>query len=176
MAQSARLLDGALGSGHLCAGPVLFYENDRICFLRNNRLLGVQNGTLATITRISTANQTLTALLDTGRAVTISLSAYPHVDLGYALTTHKAQGTTAECAFVFLGDEMQDREMTYVQISRARGETRLYADGATADPELADFARRMSTSHRKELALEVMEPQQHQAQGYRIALRQGVTG
>jgi ATP-dependent exoDNAse (exonuclease V) alpha subunit len=45
-----------------------------------------------------------------------------HLKHGFAITTHKAQGATVEKAIV-LGSEHTNREVSYVQASRARDST-----------------------------------------------------
>ncbi len=56
-----------------------------------------------------------------------------HLEHGYALTGHAAQGASVERAFVLVRAEGALAEWGYVAASRARAETRLYAVG----PELA---------------------------------------
>ena len=57
-----------------------------------------------------------------------------HLDHGYALTGHAAQGATVERAFVLVRDRGRAREWGYVA-SRARTETRLYAVGPELSPD-----------------------------------------
>jgi|GEM_PF-6620849 len=71
---------------------------------------------------------------------------------GYAMTTHRAQGITAEEVLVLTGTlQSRDRELTYVQASRARGATRIYIAG---EP-LEEAAHRMNHSRPKEMAHDV---------------------
>ena len=48
-----------------------------------------------------------------------------HLEHGYALTGHAAQGATVERAFVLVEDRGALQEWGYVACSRARRETRL---------------------------------------------------
>ena len=73
--------------------------------------------------------------------------------LGYAVTTHKSQGTTVQDTFILAGGAMQDRELSYVQASRARGNTRFYTDRIEAGEDLIELTRQMSQSREKDLAL-----------------------
>ncbi len=57
-----------------------------------------------------------------------------HLEHGYALTGHAAQGASVERVFVLVRAEGALAEWGYVAASRARAETRLYAVG----PELVD--------------------------------------
>ena len=81
------------------------------------------------------------------------LDDYDHVRLAYALTVHKAQGMTAERAFVYLDPVAQDREHSYVEASRARAETRLYAAGESLD----ELPSAMTRSRTKRLASTLTE-------------------
>ena len=153
-AQAARREAGCLGAGTVRVGSETVHEGDRVLFTRNSRVYGVKNGSLGTVLTADAFRETLTARLDgSGDEVTVPLSRYQAVKLGYAVTTHKAQGITVENAFVLAGGAMQDRELSYVQLSRTRGETRLYTDRAEAGEGLADLSRQMSNSRQKELAL-----------------------
>ena len=131
-------------------GSQTFFVGDRVLFTRNSMALGVMNGDVGAVQQV--INHSLAVRMDDGRSVTVDVRTYDHLRLGYALTTHKAQGMTAETAFVLTGGPMTDREISYVQASRARGTTRWYV----AD-ELAPVIERMKRSHEK-LAAVTLEP------------------
>jgi conjugative relaxase-like TrwC/TraI family protein len=99
--------------------------------------LGVANGSRGTITALDPDARTLTIRLDgsDGREVTLPRSYLDgrgcgernrRVDLAYATTGHRAQGLTRGRALVRLTGA-EDVNWLYVQLSRARQETRLYA-------------------------------------------------
>ena len=100
-------------------GERAFAAGDRIMFLRNERSMGVKNGTLGTLERIE--GSSLTVRLDgaDGRAVSFDLKDYAHVDHGYAATIHKAQGVTVDRAHVLASAHM-DRHAAYVGLTRHR--------------------------------------------------------
>ena len=81
-------------------GERVFAAGDRVMFLRNERSLGVKNGTLGTLERLE--GSSLTVRLDGAdqRAVRFDLKDYAQVDHGYAATIHKAQGVTVDRAHV----------------------------------------------------------------------------
>ena len=149
-AQMELLEQGRLGSESVQAGEETFYVQDRVLFVRNSSTLCVCNGDLGTVSAIE--GQKLRVTLDSGRSVTIDAEGYKHLRLGYALTTHKAQGMTAENTFILTGGSMTDREMSYVQASRARGTTRWYV----AD-ELSSVLPQMKRSHEKRAAMSLSE-------------------
>src|SRR5262249_39219983 len=137
---------------HFRAGRETIYENDRVILTRNSRHYGVENGNLGTVTRIDPGRGAVTVRLDDRPTpVTFSLQAYNRygsaIRLGYAATTHKAQGASLRYVYVLAG---ADRELSYVQASRARDLTRLYTDALEAGPELAALARTMSRSTQKD--------------------------
>jgi conjugative relaxase-like TrwC/TraI family protein len=99
--------------------------------------LGVANGSRGTITALDPHARTLTLRLDSNDARTVILPrAYldgrgrgernRRVDLAYATTGHRAQGLTRGRALVRLTGS-EDVNWLYVQLSRARQDTRLYA-------------------------------------------------
>ena len=133
--------------------PVTFltekvYAVDRVVFTRNDPGLGVFNGDLGAV--VSVSHKSVAVRLDRGPTLKVDPEAYPHCRLAYCLTTHKAQGMTTDRAFVLLGGGMQDRHTSYVQVSRARDETRLFS----SEP-LPDLERHMNRSRPKTLATDL---------------------
>ena len=112
--------DGLLGRDvpvQTSRGDRAFATGDRLLFLRNERNLGVKNGTLGRITGIKDGQ--LMVRTDDGRAVTVDPAAYKDLDHGYATTIHKSQGVTVDEAYV-LASRGFDRHLTYVACSRHR--------------------------------------------------------
>jgi len=132
-------------------------------FSRNSRAYGVRNGQLATVQSVDTARNRLKAKLDNGKQVNISLEDYNHIKLGYAVTTHKSQGLTAKNSYILAGAAIQDREMSYVQVSRAKGKTQIYTDKIEAGDNLTSLSRQMSKSRQKDLARDVLKKVQRQS-------------
>jgi ATP-dependent exoDNAse (exonuclease V) alpha subunit len=68
--------------------------------------------------------------LDKKRDVRIDLEKFQHLDLGYAVTSHSAQGQTVNRVLVNAEttetDLLVNQRMAYVAISRARFEARIY--------------------------------------------------
>lgn len=125
-----------------------FFASDRVLFTRNDSKLGVFNGDLGTIT--ATYADTVEVLMDKGKTVVVDLKKYEALRLGYAVTTHKAQGLTTDTTLILTGP-MQDRELSYVQISRARHRSEIFGP---VEPE-ERLATRMARSHRKVLACDL---------------------
>ncbi|MDG6719242.1 AAA family ATPase, partial [Staphylococcus aureus] len=95
-------------------GTRAFARGDRLMFLRNERSLGVKNGTLGTIEQVSAEG--MKVRLDNGARVAFDAKDYAAVDHGYAATFHKAQGVTVDRAHVLATPGM-DRHSAYVGMS-----------------------------------------------------------
>jgi Ti-type conjugative transfer relaxase TraA len=98
-------------------GDRSFAEGDRVMFLRNERDIGVKNGSLGTVQNVD--RMRMAVMLDDGRSVAFDLKDYAHVDHGYAATIHKAQGMTVDRVQVLATPGM-DRHGAYVAMSRHR--------------------------------------------------------
>jgi Ti-type conjugative transfer relaxase TraA len=136
----------ARGARHFAAG-------DRLVFLRNDRDLGVKNGTLATVEQAAPGR--LVARLDGGGRVNVEQAVYAQIDHGYAVTLHKAQGATVERAFVLASGGM-DRHLAYVGMTRHRAAATLYA-GRDDFRDEAALARRLSRARPKASTLDFAE-------------------
>jgi conjugative relaxase-like TrwC/TraI family protein len=163
-AQEERRAQGLLVGPRVKVGTEYIHENDRILFTQNSIPLGVRNGYLGTVVRVDPmVGKALYVRLDSGRIVYVPLKSYQDLQLGYAITTHKGQGITVKGnIFALVGGPMQDREMSYVQASRAEGTTRLFTDRIEAGDKLADLAAQMSKSRQKDLAHDHLPLEQSQ--------------
>ena len=101
-----------------------FAPGDRIVFLKNDRDLGVKNGTLGTVERAEDGS--LAVRLDSGEARRFQAAQYAAVDHGYAVTIHKAQGVTVDRAYLLATPGM-DRSLAYVGMTRHREAATLFA-------------------------------------------------
>ena len=156
--QLRRRLDRELGDDRAVLAGEAFHVGDRVLFKKNSRKLGILNGTRGQVVALS--EHGMTVRLADGARVTIHEDAAPLVapQLGYASTTHSAQGATVDQVLVLAGGSMQDREATYVQASRARLKTRIYTDTLSAgDEELGELTRAMERSRAKDLATDILE-------------------
>ncbi|MDR7156842.1 Ti-type conjugative transfer relaxase TraA [Sphingobium xenophagum] len=104
-------------------GERKFAPGDRVMFLKNERGMGVKNGTLATVQRVN--HFRMAVMLDDGRAVAFDIKDYAAIDHGYAATIHKAQGMTVDKVHV-LATPGLDRHAAYVALSRHRGTVDLH--------------------------------------------------
>lgn len=149
--QQVLLKTEALGKDSLTIGKYQFHKGDHIVVTRNNAALMLKNGTQGIVESIDKEQNEIRIRIDGGLTVRINPEAFPHIDLGYCTTTHKGQGQTVESAFVLAGGPMTDRELSYVQGSRAKGKTRFYTDRLNGGANIQQLADQMARSRAKDL-------------------------
>lgn len=143
--------DVAVGTGR---GERRFAAGDRVLFLRNERSLGVKNGSFGTIESVSTAR--MAVMLDDGRSVAFDIKDYGEIDHGYAATIHKAQGMTVDRVHV-LATPGLDRHSAYVALSRHRDAVDLhYGRDDFADQDR--LVRTLARERGKEMASDYLQP------------------
>ena len=128
-------------------GPRLFSDGDKIVFTKNDKDMGVKNGSLGTITKIknSLINVKLEDQNGRNELVTLNSKTYSSFDHGYALTIHKSQGITVDNSFV-LNAGSEDKHLTYVAMTRHRINATLYMM-RQRQPKIENF--RLTTAHSK---------------------------
>ncbi len=151
-------------------GERSFATGDRAMFLRNERELGVKNGSLGTLQSVNA--QRMAVLLDDGRSVAFDTKSYAHIDHGYAATIHKSQGVTVDRTHVLATPGM-DQHSSYVALSRHRDSVQIHygRDDFADDGRLA---RTLSRERAKDMASDygreaVADPAR------RFAERRGIT-
>jgi len=131
-AASRRLNGPALNTGER-----VFQAGDRILCRNNQKRLDVHNGDLGTVASVNTDSGSVKVRLDRDPKPRDLPSWYlddGHVDYGYALTGHKAQGVTTDRTFIVI-DGGTDREWAYVALSRGRQANTLYLANPTSADE-----------------------------------------
>jgi len=130
-----------------------FSKGDRVQFTAPSRSLHVANRELGSIQRIDKAGN-LQLRLDSDRTVAFNIKQNPHLDFGYAVTSHSSQGQTADRVLVHIdtekaGEKLVNRRLAYVAVSRGRYDAQIYTDDAS---KLSDSLSRDAS---KTVALEV---------------------
>ncbi|MBB6229351.1 Ti-type conjugative transfer relaxase TraA [Polymorphobacter multimanifer] len=143
-------------------GERQFASGDRMMFLRNERSMGVKNGTLGTIERVSAEG--MAVKLDDGRSVAFDTKDYAHVDHGYAATFHKSQGVTVDQAHVLATPGM-DRHSAYVGMSRHRDGVQLHY-GRDDFADQRQLVRALSRDRGKDMAGDYARPEPDQARAF----------
>jgi conjugative relaxase-like TrwC/TraI family protein len=109
-----------------------FAEGDRVQFTAPNRELLVANRQLGTIQKIA-ADGNAEIRLNSGRTVQFDVRKNPHLDYGYAVTSHSSQGQTADRVLIHIdaeqtGEKLVNRRLAYVAISRGRYDAQIYTN------------------------------------------------
>jgi ATP-dependent exoDNAse (exonuclease V) alpha subunit len=110
-----------------------FSVGDKIQFTAPDKLLGVANRDLAVIESI-TPESRIAARSDDNRLFEFHAAEHRHFDHGYAVTSHSAQGLTAERVLIHADtgvhpDRLNSR-FGYVSISRASHEATVFTNDA----------------------------------------------
>ncbi len=112
------------GKSQLKVGERIFREGDRVIHRRNNYDLGVFNGDIGTIRKID--NEELTCVVSfypDGREVQYQSEDITELDLAYAITIHKSQGSEFEAVIIPVLTQhfkMLFRNLIYTGLTRAR--------------------------------------------------------
>jgi Ti-type conjugative transfer relaxase TraA len=150
---------GALGEDQVVQterGARTFAPGDRVMFLRNERSMGVKNGSLGTLERIDGA--ALTVRLDGAdrREIRFDLKDYAQIDHGYASTIHKSQGVTVDHGHLLASDGL-DRHAAYVGMSRHR-DTLAVHYGTDDFKDRDQLTRTLGRERAKDTTLDYGEP------------------
>ena len=129
-------------------GSRTFATGDRLMFLRNERSLGVKNGTLGTIEEVRPKR--MVVRLDSGQTVRFDVKDYAQIDHGYAATIHKSQGVTVDQAHV-LATPGLDQHGAYVALTRHRERVELHYGRDDFADERA-LVRTLSRERAKDMA------------------------
>ena len=148
----ARELQADDGSISVERSERLFARGDRVMFLKNDRGLGVKNGTLGTVAEVNA--DAMRVMLDGAerREVRFKLRDYAALDYGYAATVHKAQGTTVDRVFVLATPGM-DRHLAYVAMTRHREGVEVFA-GRDDFKDYGELKERLSRARPKDSTLD----------------------
>jgi hypothetical protein len=141
---------GLLGEESVEVSGRAFAKGDRVMALRNDRPLGVRNGTLSTVASVGRVFGGLT--LEDGTHLPAEYLRAGHLAHGYATTVHKGQGATVDRAFL-LGSDQLYREAGYVGLSRGSLSNELLVVTEGADDAVDELAGRLQKSRAQALAL-----------------------
>jgi len=128
-----------------------FFQNlrlsDAILFTQNHYDKGVQNGSLGTLTSVKSSGDSYGEVtLDTGDKVDVTQSVLDCMELGYAITLHKAQGSQFPRVIIALQKgKIVDRAWFYTAITRAESE--IHIVGSSDDLRL--ITQTQSNSHKR---------------------------
>ncbi len=159
--------EGRLTSPDVALGDRDYAVGDEVVCRRNDRSLEIINGDRGVVEHVD-AERARVRLADERRVELPASYAAEHLDHGYAITAHRAQGATYDRAFV-LGSDSTDREWGYTAMTRHRDEARFYIAApqpflnqparpiAEQDELIETVTRLFDTSRQQERALDALE-------------------
>ena len=132
-------------------------KGDQVLFTENHYQEGIQNGSLGTLVSVETTAETDSSAplfgvveLDNGHQVQLTQSLLDCLELGYAITLHKAQGSQFPRAIVLLEEKNTvDRSWVYTAITRAEEEVYLVG----SEENFSRAVRNQPTAFRRNTAL-----------------------
>ncbi|HTV06016.1 MAG TPA: AAA family ATPase, partial [Acidobacteriaceae bacterium] len=119
--------------------PRSFAVGDRIQFTAPANDLKIANRELGTVEAIGQDGQ-MRLKMDGGRDVHLDSREHPHLDHGYAVTSHSSQGQTAERVLIHVDTELAAKDllnsrMAYVAVSRGAEDAQVYTNDRAKLPE-----------------------------------------
>ena len=148
-----------------------FSQGDRVQFTAPSRELQVANRELGTTQRVSDAGD-LEIRMDSGRDVRFNIREHPHLDLGYAVTSHSSQGQTADRVLIHVDTDKSEllvnNRFAYVSVSRGQYDAQIYTnDGGKLSRSLSreNFQRTATDAREQRSDLQKIEPTSAQQEG-----------
>jgi len=143
-----------------------FSTGDRVQFTAPYRDEHIANRQLGTVEKVD-AEGNLQVRLDSGQDVQFSIREHPHVDYGYAVTSHSSQGATADRVLIHVDTEQAHEQLVnsrlaYVSVSRGRYDAQIY----TYDAE--KLGEELSRDVSKQSALETVHQMLAQDHGHLV--------
>ncbi len=158
-----------------------FSEGDRVQFTAPNRERHIANRELGTIEKMDDSGN-LQLRLDSGRTVAFNIKENPHLDYGYAVTSHSSQGQTADRVLVHVdteqaGEKLVNRRLAYVAVSRGRYDAQLYTDDKThlSEQLSRDVSHRsaMEPSRESPSSVHEIKPSSARSPGHELTQAEG---
>lgn len=141
-----------------------FAQGDRVQMTAPYHEQRLANRELGTVERID-GDGNLKLKMDSGREIEFNARQHPHLDYGYAVTSHSSQGQTAERVLIHVDSaqahgELLNSRMAYVSVSRAQFDVQMYTnDAKTLGQELSrDVSHSTAIQQQPDMAQKI-EPQ-----------------
>ena len=116
-------------------GHTIFREGDKVMQIKNNYNIewkdianntpgiGVFNGDVGYVTEINKSENTMKVLYDEERIVTYDEETIQELELAYAMTIHKSQGSEFDAVIIPMYQSapmLQNRNLLYTAVTRAK--------------------------------------------------------
>ncbi len=140
-----------------------FSVGDRIQFTAPNRELKIANRELGTVENIA-SDGAMRLKLDNGRSINFEPQRHPHLDHGYAVTSHSSQGQTADRVLIHVETELAAKDllnsrMAYVSVSRGQWDAQIFTNNREKLPQALGHDVSHQSANKPEQAI---APMQHQ--------------
>lgn len=138
--------------------PRSFAVGDHIQFTAPANDLKLANRELGTVEAIGQDGQ-MRLKMDGGRDVQLDPREHPHLDHGYAVTSHSSQGQTAERVLIHVDTELAAKDllnsrMAYVAVSRGAQDAQVYTNDRAKLPEALGHDVSHESAHMPAIKLE----------------------
>jgi conjugative relaxase-like TrwC/TraI family protein len=140
-----------------------FSNGDRVQFTSPSRELQIANRDLGTVEQVNSRGD-VSVLMDSGREVRFNIREHPHLDYGYAVTSHSSQGHTADRVLIHVDTEeselLVNNRFAYVSVSRAQHDAQIYTnDGSQLSRSLSrESSQRTATEAEQQPTAPKTEP------------------
>ena len=143
-----------------------FSTGDRIQFTAPANDLKIANRELGTIQSM-TDDGRMTLKMDGGRSVSLDPREHPHLDHGYAVTSHSSQGQTADRVLIHIDTELGAKDllnnrMAYVAVSRGAQDAQIFTSDRQQLPQVLSRDVSHQSAHVPEFK---SQPQQERLTG-----------
>ncbi len=109
-------------------------KGDRVQFTAPSRELQLANRDLGAVEQVNSKGD-LRIRMDSGREVRFNIREHPHLDYGYAVTSHSSQGQTAQRVLIHVDTEKSEflvnNRFAYVAVSRAQDDAQIYTNNGS---------------------------------------------
>lgn len=121
------------GEDSISYGEYVFSTGDRVIFNRNDYDKGFYNGQTGVVTNTQKIAERviINVRTDDEDDITLENEEISSIELAYAITAHKSQGSECETALIVIPKEpksMLKRQLLYVEITRARKNVALFVE------------------------------------------------
>jgi len=140
-----------------------FSQGDRVQFTAPSKELRVANRDLGTVEHVN-SNGDFRIRMDSSQEVRFNVREHPHLDYGYAVTSHSSQGQTADRVLIHVDTDKSEllvnNRFAYVSVSRAQHDAHIYTnDGSKLSRSLSrESSQRTAIEVEQELSAPKAEP------------------
>jgi ATP-dependent exoDNAse (exonuclease V) alpha subunit len=106
--------------------------------------------------------------MDSGVSLEVNPNKHPHLDYGYAMTSHSSQGQTANRVLIHVDTELAAKDLlnnrvVYVSVSRGAFDAQLFTNDREKLPATLDREISRHSAHVPEINSEHTIPPQHES-------------